>query len=139
MFYCRFGQGYQNVEKILVLTEETEIFTRNINSPVNRIFFFDMIREFINIFPDKEKIIEYQKQRKCQRFTANIQKKIEIIRRTKNQKKKKKKMIEENEKNVFSKTYILHDKAGMVKPTFVSELEQYVIFTKNKKFFWAEK
>ena len=41
-------------------------------------------------------------------------------------------------KKVFSKTYILHDKAGMVKPTFVSELEQYVIFTKNKKFFWLK-
>ena len=42
-------------------------------------------------------------------------------------------------KKVFSKTYILHDKAGMLKPTFVSELEQYVIFTKNKKIFLAEK
>ena len=53
--------------------------------------------------------------------------------------KKKKKKNKEKEKNVVSKTYILHDKAGMVKPTFVSELEQYVIFTKNKNFFWAEK
>ena len=87
-----------------------------------------MIREFIKNFPDKEKIIEYQKQRKCQKFTASVQKKFEIIRRSKKQKNKKK-MMEENEKKVFSKTYILHDKAGMVKPTFVSELEQYVIFT----------
>ena len=27
---------------------------------------------------------------------------------------------------MFSRTYILCDKAGAVKPTFVSELEQYV-------------
>ena len=56
-----------------------------------------MIREFIKNFPDKEKIIEHQKQRKCQKFTASVQKKFEIIRRSKKQKKKKK-MIEENEK-----------------------------------------
>ena len=55
-----------------------------------------MIREFIKNFPDKEKIIEYQKQRKYQKFTASVQKKFEIIRRSKKQKKKKK--IEENEK-----------------------------------------
>ena len=54
-------------------------------------------------------------------------------------KKKKKKLLRRRKKKVFSKTYILHDKAGMVKPTFVSELEQYVIFTKNKKIFLAEK
>ena len=35
-------------------------------------------------------------------------------------------MTPENEKKVFSQTYILYDKAGVVKPTFVSELEQYV-------------
>ena len=122
LFYCRFGQGYQNVEKILAPTEETGIFTRNINSPVIRIFFFNMIREFIKNFPDKEKIIEYQKQRKCQKFTASVQKKFEIIRRSKKQKKKKK-WLRRMKKKVFSKTYILHDKAGMVKPTFVSELE----------------
>ena len=52
---------------------------------------------------------------------------------------------------MFSQTYILYDKAGVVKPTFVGELEQYVStfsqfaifyeksdknlknFTKNKK------
>ena len=67
-------------------------------------------------------------------------------------------MIDENEKKVFSQTYRLCDKTGVVKPTFVSELEQYVNifsqfaisyeksdknlknFTKNKKkLFSVEK
>ena len=35
--------------------------------------------------------------------------------------------MEENEKRkLFSQTYILYDDAGVVKPTFVSELQQYV-------------
>ena len=71
-------------------------------------------------------------------------------------KKQKKKILEENEKRkLFSQTYILYDDAGVVKPTFVSELQQYVnIFSKftifsaknnqnsknfieiNKKFFF---
>ena len=73
-------------------------------------------------------------------------------------KETKKKLIDENEKKVFSQTYILYDKTGVVKPTFVSELEQYVNifsqfaisyeksdknlknFTKNKKkLFSVEK
>ena len=41
-------------------------------------------------------------------------------------KKRKNKLIEENEKKVFSQTYILYDKADVVKPIFFSELEQYV-------------
>ena len=44
-------------------------------------------------------------------------------------------MIEENEKKVLSQTYILYDKAGMVKPTFVIELQQYVnIFSQFTTF-----
>ena len=37
---------------------------------------------------------------------------------------------------MFSQTYILYDKAGVVKPTFVSELEQYVsIFSQFAIFY----
>ena len=45
-------------------------------------------------------------------------------------------MIDENEKKVFSQTYILYDKTGVVKPIFVSELEQYVnIFSQFAIFY----
>ena len=129
LFYCRFGQGYQNLHKILAPKEEIEIFSRNINNPDNRNFFFQRIRNFVNIFPDEEKIIEYQEQKKCQRFTPSIRKKFEITGRN------EEKLIEENEKKVLSQTYILYDKAGMVKPTFVIELQQYVnIFSQFTTF-----
>ena len=37
---------------------------------------------------------------------------------------------------MFSQTYILYDKAGVVKPTFVGELEQYVsIFSQFAIFY----
>ena len=47
-------------------------------------------------------------------------------------KKQRKKILEENEKRkLFSQTKILYDDAGIVKSTFVSELQQYVnIFSK---------
>ena len=51
------------------------------------------MRDFVNIFPDEEKIIECQEQKKCQRFTPSIRKKSEITRRN------EEKLIEENEKN----------------------------------------
>ena len=35
-------------------------------------------------------------------------------------------MIEENEKKVFLQTYILYDNSNVLKPTFVSKIEQYV-------------
>ena len=41
-------------------------------------------------------------------------------------KRKKNDRGERKKKKVFSQTYILYDKAGVVKPTFVSKLEQYV-------------
>ena len=44
-----------------------------------------------------------------------------------NLKKQKNKLTEENEKKkVFSQTFILYNKAGVLKPTSVTELEQYV-------------
>ena len=39
LFYCRFGQGYKNLDEIVAPREETEIFSRNINNPDNRKFF----------------------------------------------------------------------------------------------------
>ena len=57
LFHCTFGEGYQNLDKILALREEIEIFSRNINNPDDRIFFFGRIRDFVKNFPDEEKII----------------------------------------------------------------------------------
>ena len=39
---------------------------------------------------------------------------------------KKNIFIENEEKKVFSQTYVLYDDAGAVKPTYVSELERYI-------------
>ena len=64
LFYCRFGQGYQNLDEILAPREEIEIFSRNINNPVDRNCFFARTRDFVKMFPDEEKIIEYQGQQK---------------------------------------------------------------------------
>ena len=36
LFYCRFGQGYQNLDEILAPREVIETFSRNINNPVNK-------------------------------------------------------------------------------------------------------
>ena len=41
-------------------------------------------------------------------------------------KQKKNIFIENEEKKVFSQTYVLYDDAGAVKPTYVSELERYI-------------
>ena len=35
LFYCRFGQGFQNLDEILALRQEIELLSRNINNPVN--------------------------------------------------------------------------------------------------------
>ena len=64
VIYCRFGQGYQNLDEILALREEIEIFSKNINNPDHRNFFFERIKDFIKLFLDKEKIIKYQEQKK---------------------------------------------------------------------------
>ena len=40
-----------------------------------------MTRDFVKIFREEEKIIEYQKQKNCQGFPASLRKKIEIIQR----------------------------------------------------------
>ena len=41
-------------------------------------------------------------------------------------KQKKNIFIENEEKKVFSQTYVLYDDAGAVKPTYISELERYI-------------
>ena len=64
LFCCRFGQENQNLDEILAPREEIEIFSRNINNPDNRIFFFKRIRDFVKFFLDEDKIIEYQEQKK---------------------------------------------------------------------------
>ena len=56
LFYCRFDQGYKNLDEILAPREETQIFSRNVNNPVNIIFFFERIRDFVQIFPEGKKI-----------------------------------------------------------------------------------
>ena len=88
LFYCRFGQGYQNLDEILEPKKENEIFSNNINNPDNRIFFFKRIRDFVKNFPEDEKIISRAKKKfvkdlttkkNCQRFKASIRKRFEIF------------------------------------------------------------
>ena len=53
-------------------------------------------------------------------FSGEYEKDIELFKKT------KKNLIEENEKKVFSQTYILYDNPNLLKQTFVSEIKQYV-------------
>ena len=112
LLYCRFGQGYQNLDEIFVLREEIEIFSRDINNPESRNSFFVEDQRFHKKFSGRRKnYIISRTNKNCERFTGSVQNKFKIIPRNE---KKKKKLIEENEKKVFSQTYILHDKAGVV-------------------------
>ena len=74
------------------------------------------------IFKKKKKLEEYKKQ-----YENNLKLFEETKTNTKNEEN-----LEENEKTkMFSQTYILYDDAGVVKPNFVSELQQYMnIFSK---------
>ena len=111
LLYCRFGQGYQNLDEIFVLREEIEIFSRDINNPESRNSFFVEDQRFHKKFSGRRKnYIISRTNKNCERFTRSVQNKFKIIPRN----EKKKKLIEENEKKVFSQTYILHDKAGVV-------------------------
>ena len=119
LLYCRFGQGYQNLGEIHAPREEIKICSRNINNPVNKIFFSRGSEISYKFFRTKE---EHRGQKEIAKdLQLAYEKNLKLFEET-----KKKKLIEENEKKVFSQTYILYDKASIVKPTFVSELEQYV-------------
>ena len=50
------------MEEFIAPTEDIKLFIRNYNYPKN--YFFERAREFNEIFPDEEKLIEYKKQKK---------------------------------------------------------------------------
>ena len=80
LFYCRFGQGYQDLDEILAPREEIELFSRNINNPDNRIFFFGEDQRFRKNFSGRRKNHRISRTKKnCQRFAASVRKKFEII------------------------------------------------------------
>ena len=73
------------------------------------------------MFPDEQKIYAYDIQKKkLEEYKKQYENNLKLFEETK-------KILEENEKRkLFSQTHILYDDAGVVKPTFVSELQQYV-------------
>ena len=81
LFYCRLDQGYQNLDEILASREEIQIFSRNMNNPVNTIF-FSRGSEILYKFFQRKKIYRISRT-----ATSSIRKKFEIIRG--NEKKKK--------------------------------------------------
>ena len=122
LLYCRFGQGYQNLDEILVLREEIEIFSRDINNPESRnSFFFLEDQKFHKKFSGRRKNYTISRTNKnCERFTGSVQKKFKIIPR--NEKKIDRR---ERKKSVLSDLHTARQGWGG-KPTFVSELQQCV-------------
>ena len=77
-------------------------FIKNVNNPENKNYFSERVRDFENIFPDEEKILEYDEQKEITKnFREEYEKNVELFKKT------KKNLIEENKKKVFSQTYIL--------------------------------
>ena len=61
-------------------------------------------------------------------FRGEYEKNVELFKKT------KKNLIEENEKKVFSQTYILYDNSNVLKPTFgMSNAKRYVKCKKSKE------
>ena len=87
--------------------------------------FFQEDQRFLKDFSGQRKNyrISRTKQKKCQGFAASVQKKwnVKQFEETKKQTHRG-----ERKKKVFSQTFILYNKAGVLKPTSVTELEQYV-------------
>ena len=61
-FYCNKNLSKFDVEEFIAPTEDIKLFIRNYNYPKN--YFFERAREFNEIFPGEEKLIEYKKQKK---------------------------------------------------------------------------
>ena len=61
-FYCNKNLSEFDGEEFIAPTEGVKLFIRNYNYPKN--YFFERAREFNEIFPDEEKLIEYKKQKK---------------------------------------------------------------------------
>ena len=154
LFYCKSGLGLLDLEEIIAPREEIKIFIKNVNNPENKNYFSERVRDFKKIFPDEKKFLEYIEQKEIVKSTKEeYEKNVELFKKT------KKNLIEENEnKKEFSLTYIFYDNSNVLKPTFVSEIEQYVnifsqfaIFSEknnrnfknfgknNKKFFFQLK
>ena len=96
LFYWRLDQGYQNLDKILASREEIQIFSRNINNPVN-IIFFSRGSEILHKFFQRKKHIKYQEQ-----LLLAYEKNLKLFEETKKKNKQKKKLIEEKKKSVLS-------------------------------------
>ena len=124
---------------------------KKVNNPENKNYFSERLRDLEKIFPDEEKILEYDKQKEIiKSFKEECEKNVELFKKT------KKDLIEENGKKVLSQTYIIYDNSNVLQPIFVSEIEQYVNilsqftifceknnrnfknFTKNNKIFFFQ-
>ena len=117
-YIVNLGWGYQTWKKLL---RQEKKFIKNVNNPENTNYFSERVRGFKKIFPDEEKILEYNEQKEITKnFREEYEKNVELFKKT------KKNLIEENKKKVFSQTYILQDNSNVLKPTFVSEIEQYI-------------
>ena len=51
------------MEEFIAPIEDIKLFIKNSKNPDNKNYFFERAREFNGIFPDEEKLIEYEKQK----------------------------------------------------------------------------
>ena len=87
--------------------------------------YFQVKKTFFNIALKKIFGIIYETQKK---------KKLKLFEKTKN------KLLEElEESKIFSQTYILYDISGILKQTFVSELEKFTNTYSQFTIFWKKK
>ena len=91
-------------------------------NPDNTNFFSVELRKFEKNFPNEKFFIEFEEN--FLKILEN-EKKKKIMQQVQNIQEKRNASIQEiDNKNIFSQTYVLYNENGMVKPTFVSELNQ---------------
>ena len=120
-FFCKSGLGLLELEEIIAPRDKIKLFIKKVNNPENKNYFSERLRDLEKIFPDEEKILEYDKQKEIMKsFKEECEKNVELFKKT------KKNLIEENGKKVLSQTYIIYDNSNVLQPIFVSEIAQYV-------------
>ena len=98
LFYCKSGPGLLDLEEIIAPRDEIKLVIKTVNNPENKNYFSENVRDFEKIFPDEEKILEYDEQNKIiKSFREEYKKNVELFEKT------KRNLIEENEKKMRSR------------------------------------
>ena len=64
LFYCKSGEGLLDLEEVIAPKKEIKLFIKNVNNPENKNYFSERVRNFEKMFPDEQKTLEYDGQKK---------------------------------------------------------------------------